>query len=97
MRTLAFPAQRPLIAPPPIVATKGSNSDVFAARLDGSGNGIWARAFGEAEEQRASDFTVDCAGNALITGSTAGPIAALSVDFQGALNAQTDMFVGAAL
>jgi hypothetical protein len=49
-------------------------SDVFVARLDGSGTPVWVQRFGDAADQHISSLAVDASGNVTVTGQFQGEI-----------------------
>jgi hypothetical protein len=49
-------------------------TDVFVAKLDGTGALVWAKRFGDAAAQSGRGVAVDTMGNVVITGSFAGKI-----------------------
>jgi hypothetical protein len=53
---------------------EGGGADVFVARLDGGGNHVWSRRFGDATYQSARAVAVDPAGNVYVTGMFAGTL-----------------------
>jgi Beta-propeller repeat len=52
--------------------------DVFVVKLDGAGNHVWSKRFGDSNEQAGYSVAVDAAGNVFVTGSFSG-----AVDFGG--------------
>ncbi|WP_437997557.1 SBBP repeat-containing protein [Sorangium sp. So ce185] len=48
--------------------------DLFVAKLDRSGEYLWARTYGDEETQEASDLTVDGQGNVVVTGYALGVV-----------------------
>jgi Beta-propeller repeat len=61
----------------PLLAT--GTGDIFAAKLDASGNHVWSKRFGGGTDQHGSDIAVDSLGNAVLTGYFFGG----AVDFGG--------------
>jgi hypothetical protein len=57
----------------PLIGTPG-NSDVFIAKLDDLGNYVFARSFGDANEQRATGVAFTPTGNVIMTGYFLGTI-----------------------
>ncbi|MFT3768699.1 MAG: hypothetical protein QM820_24905 [Minicystis sp.] len=51
----------------PLVSAGGF--DVFVAKLDGAGEHLWSRRFGDADLQRASAVTVDASGDVILAGT----------------------------
>jgi hypothetical protein len=60
--------------------TSEGNADLFVAKLDASGNYLWARRFGDGSFQVANGIALDDTGNIYITGSFLG-----TLDFGGGL------------
>lgn len=56
--------------------------DVFVAKLDALGNGVWAKGFGDASAQAGAAIVADSVGNVVVTGS-----------FQGTLDWDGDLLV----
>jgi hypothetical protein len=54
--------------------TSAGGSDVFVAKLTGSGSPVWSKRFGDAAEQRALSVASDESGNVLVTGFFQGTI-----------------------
>ena len=52
--------------------SSAGQSDVFLARLDGSGNPIWAKRYGDAAAQGSPQMTVNAAGNIVLQGKLTG-------------------------
>lgn len=75
-----------------VVTGKGS-SDIFVAKLDPTGKGVWSHSFGDASEQKATSIAVDSLNDVFITGEYFG-----TVNFGGNLLkdtgiSNTDIFV----
>lgn len=62
-------------------------SDVFAARFDGSGSSLWVTQLGTAANEEAGGVAVDQSGNVIIAGYTGGTLGAKSFG-------KVDAFVG---
>ncbi|MEX2245187.1 MAG: hypothetical protein WEC75_00715 [Dehalococcoidia bacterium] len=60
--------------------TSSGSFDGYAAKLDGSGDHIWSRQFGDWDTQHATSIAVDGANNVVLTGHFRG-----TVDFGGGL------------
>jgi hypothetical protein len=56
-----------------MLVSQGSE-DGFVTKLDAFGNHLWSRAFGGANEDRATGIAVDATGNVFVIGSTEGGI-----------------------
>lgn len=57
----------------PLLKSRGG-TDAFLAKLDSSGETIWAKSFGDAMDQKAVDVDVDALGTVALTGSFNGSI-----------------------
>jgi hypothetical protein len=56
-----------------VLSAVGSQTlDVFAAKLDPDGNPLWARQYGDEQQQIATHLAVDPSGSVVITGTFAG-------------------------
>lgn len=62
----------------PLSSASATTNDIFVAKLDGGGNHIWSKRFGDASEQFVRGVAVDSGGNILLTGYYQG-----SFDFGG--------------
>jgi hypothetical protein len=58
--------------------TSAGSTDLFAAKLDSSGNHIWSKRFGDASPQVSTGISLDPKGQPVLTGTFAG-----TVDFGG--------------
>lgn len=67
----AFEGSLGLVDPPLVSA---GEHDLFLARIDPSGNVVWARRFGNAGDQKIAKMSVDSDGNVLIAGSFEGTL-----------------------
>lgn len=54
------------------ILSGGTSADVCVVKLDGSGNHIWSKRFGDAQDQWVKALAVDAAGNIAITGQLSG-------------------------
>jgi hypothetical protein len=52
----------------------GSDKDIFVSKLDVSGNFVWAKRIGSANEDLAQAMTIDTTGNLYITGTFVGTV-----------------------
>lgn len=72
----------------------GANSDAFVAKLDGTGNRVWATYFGGTQIDYGADVVVDSSDNIIITGSTySSDLPITGNAFQGAFGGMIDAFV----
>ncbi|MFN7141183.1 MAG: immunoglobulin domain-containing protein, partial [Limisphaerales bacterium] len=60
------------------ISSVGGTADIFLARYDSGGNGLWVRSAGGSNSERANALAVDAGGNAYIAGSFSG-----TANFQG--------------
>jgi hypothetical protein len=67
------------------VTDEPSGPDAFVVKFDAGGNALWARAYGSAPYDVASDVALDASGNVYVTGWVSG-----SVDFGGGMRAATN-------
>jgi hypothetical protein len=58
----------------------GGDTDVFVAKLDPSGNGLWSKRTGDAQAQAARAIVADAEGNVVVAGQFSG-----AVDFGGGI------------
>ncbi len=75
----------------PLTSTSAGDPDIFVAKLDGSGNHLWSKRFGDMSTQAGESVAVDGAGNVLLTGGFDG-----TADFGGGPltgNGSFDIFV----
>lgn len=56
------------------VLTGAGFGDVFVAKLDGAGNALWAKRYGDGSLQAAQAAAVDAAGNVVIAGAYGGTL-----------------------
>jgi hypothetical protein len=70
-----------------------ATSDVFVARLDGAGNHVWSKRFGDTAHQTSSGVAVDGAGNVVVTGYFKGAINFGGANLVDTDNATNDIFV----
>jgi len=55
--------------------TSNGGHDIWVAKLDTQGNGVWATSFGSAGEDRDPRIAIDAAGDVYVTGSFTGQVA----------------------
>jgi hypothetical protein len=53
--------------------TSAGGADIYLAKLDSQGNGVWAKSFGSADQEAAAGLVVDGLGNVIISGEIIGP------------------------
>ncbi|MDC0741479.1 hypothetical protein [Polyangium mundeleinium] len=73
--------------------TSAGNSDIYLAKLDGNGDHVWSKRFGDSNYQAATATAVDGAGNVLLVGSFNGTVnfGGMTFTVEGAEN--QDIFV----
>lgn len=54
--------------------SSAGGADVFAVKLDPSGNHVWSRRYGDTESQYPAGMAIDSGGNVFVTGNFAGMI-----------------------
>jgi hypothetical protein len=54
--------------------TSAGGDDIFVAKLDASGNHVWSKRFGDANNQQGTGVAVDSAGDVVVIGTFSGSI-----------------------